>query len=78
MQNLPYLTLCLPQKNKDFEDSINSIVQEWEKGTDYTYKEIKVKSLESYWNILTRYKRLNKVWLAPAASSSQDSRDIQI
>ena len=28
----------LTTKNKDFEDSINSIVREWEKGTDFTYE----------------------------------------
>ena len=28
----------LTTRNKDFEDSINSIVCKWEKGTDYTYE----------------------------------------
>ena len=31
----------LTNKNKDIEDSINSIVRYWEKGTDYTYEQIK-------------------------------------
>ena len=65
-------------KNKDFEDSTNSIIREWEKGTDYTYEEIKTKSLESYRNIIARYKRLNKPWLKPAETSRSDDRDIQI
>ena len=62
----------LTTKNKGFEDSINSIVREWEKGTDFTYEEIKEQSLESYRNLIARYKRLNKSWLPTQTSRTDD------
>ena len=69
----------LTTKNKDFEDSINSIVREWEKGTDFTYEEIKEQSLEAYRNLLARYNRLNKTWLPTSSLPTiPDQRDVQI
>ena len=50
----------LTTKNKDFEDSIHSIVHEWEKVTDFSYEEIKEQVLKSYGNLIARYKRLDK------------------
>ena len=68
----------LTTKNKDFEESINSIVREWEKGTDFTYEQIKEQSLESYRNLVARYKRLNKPWLSTSTTGASDNRDVQI
>ena len=50
----------LMTKNKDFKDSINSIVREWEKETNYSYEEIKEEALELYRNLVACYKRLDK------------------
>ena len=69
----------LTTKNKDFEDAINSIVREWEKGTDFSYEEIKEQALESYRNLIARYKRLDKKWLTSSTShQASDDRDVQI
>ena len=68
----------LTTKNKDFEESINSIVREWEKGTDFTYEEIKEQSLEAYRNLVARYNRLNKPWLKSSETPQSDNRDVQI
>ena len=59
----------LTTKNKDFEELINSIVQEWEKGTDFTYKKIRNQSLECYRNLVAQYKPLNKSWSNTSKSS---------
>ena len=69
----------LTTKNKDFEDAINSIVCEWEKGTDFSYEEIKEQALESYRNLIACYKRLDKKWLnSLTPTQASNDRDIQI
>ena len=65
-------------KNKDFEDLIDSIVRKWEKGTDFTYEEIKEQSLESYRNLIAQYKRLNKRWITTQAPRTTDDQVAQI
>ena len=74
-----FFNALLTTKSKDFEDSINSIVHEWEKGTDSTYEEIKEQSLESYHNLTAHYKRLDKKWLVlPVPSCNTGDCEIQI